>query len=258
MNTTKRVLCLLLVLVMLVCAFAGCTEKPNNNGPTDTDETTGDGTKDDDDESDDDGEESTIPEDIDTSHLNDSYIWEDKVQEYRILSRSSTAYEFESPDTGTLSGVQQAVFNRNSTVEERCNIEITVIPQAGDWIAVPGNAEFMQTVRNNGKLESSAYELIATHQAYLVNLAVEGCGWDFAELPGVDLTKRWWSAAFYETANYKGAQYVAYNPAPLSNDYKKGTRGSFPKVVFVRTYFIFGLRYRAPKEHTEPCGNEYH
>ena len=209
MNTTKRVLCMLLVLVMLVCAFAGCTEKPNSNDPKDTDETTGndDGTKDD--ESDDD-EESTVPEDIDTSHLNESYMWEDKIQEYRILSRSSTAYEFESPDTGTLSGVQQAVFNRNSTVEERCNIEITVIPQAGDWVAVPGNSEFMQTVRNNGKLDNSAYELIATHQAYLVNLAVEGYGWDFAELPGVDLTKRWWSAAFYETANYNGAQYVAY------------------------------------------------
>jgi len=218
---TKRVLCLLLALVMLVCAFAGCTRNPaDKGGSTDTNETTGEqggnndatggGGDGDDETTGDDDTEETIPADQDTSHLKDEYQWGEGIQEYRVLSRTSTTYEFVSPEEGTLSGVEQAVFDRNSAVEERCNIEINVTPLPGDWVGNGGNPEFMQAVRSNNMLKNSQYELIATHQAYLINLAVEGCGWDVTQLPGIEITRRWWSEAFYETANYNGAQYVAF------------------------------------------------
>ena len=215
MNTMKRVFCLMLVLATIICAFAGCNDNSKPNEPKETDDSTTadkdatDGTTAGDDDETTGGDVTTGEDDISTDHLQQTYKWGDAVQEYRILSRSSTTYEFEAPDTADLSGVEQAVFDRNAEVEERCNIDIIVIPQPGDW-ATGGNPEFMQTVRNNSRVQTSAYELIATHQAYLVNLAVEGCGWDFNELPVVDLSKRWWSEAFYETANYNGAQYLAY------------------------------------------------
>jgi hypothetical protein len=84
--------------------------------------------------------------------------------EYVILSRSSTSYEFETPTGNSLSGVDQAVYNRNAEVMERTNVEISVIPAAGEW---NDRGSFMQTVRTDSKLTSSEYSLIATHSGLM-------------------------------------------------------------------------------------------
>ena len=209
MNTTKRLLCLLLVLVMLVCAFAGCTEKPNDNDPKDTDETTGndDDTKGDDDESDGDdiSDETTDPRKADT--LLPSYSFGEGVQEFVILSRRSTTYEFEASSEGKLSGVEQAVYDRNSAVEERCNVDIVVSPLDGDW----GHLEsFTAALRENNNLPVSQYDLVGTHSAYLATAVLEGYSWDFNQLPNIDLTKIWWSEYYYNENNYNGAIYLMF------------------------------------------------
>ncbi|MBE6554458.1 MAG: hypothetical protein E7666_08975 [Ruminococcaceae bacterium] len=201
MNTIKRLLCLMLVLVIGLACFAGCNERPD---PSDKDESKTESSDESTEESTDDSDE-TVPSDL-ISGLEDYYKFADSTLPYRILSRSSTTYEFESASGLEGSAVEAAVFARNEEVMERCGVEITVEPIAGDWSS---RETYMAAVRNNGKLSVGEYELLATHSVYLMNLAVEGLAWDFNDLPNLDLTKRWWSEAFYEKSNYNGAQYIA-------------------------------------------------
>ncbi len=213
MNTTKRLLCLLLVLTMLVGVLAGCNDNSKKN-PDDTDDETsttagnGDENGNDDTTAGDDnttgGDVTEDPRKADT--LDPSYDF-GGVQEFVVLSRSSTTYEFESPKGANLSGVEQAIYDRNAATEERCNVEIKVIPLAGDW----GNLEtFTAALRENNSLTTSQYDLVATHQAYLASAVLEGYSWDFDQLPNIDLSKIWWSEAYYNEVNYNGAVYMMY------------------------------------------------
>ncbi len=204
MNTVKRIFCLMLVLAMCLGALVACQRPENDPKDTDEHETDDkDGTKDDESTSD---SQTALADDL-ISILDENYKFSDQTLSYRILSRSSTTYEFESAAGLDGTAVEAAIFSRNEEVMERCGVEITVEPVAGDW---GSRDSFMATVRNNGSLSVGEYELVATHSAYLMNLAVEGLGWDFSKLPNLDLTRRWWSEAFYNSANYNGAQYIAF------------------------------------------------
>lgn len=203
MNTVKKLICMLLVLVMCLGALASCNT-PDPKDPVDTDDATeGDGTT----GGGDDGSDDETTEDPSTRDDLVDFPGFETTQEYVVYSRSTTAYEFETPKGDNLSGVNQALFNRNAEVMQRCNVEISVVPAAGEW---SDKGAFMQSVRTDGKLDKSDYSLIATHSVYLMTLAVEGYGHDFSQLPNIDLSKRWWSAAFYEQTNYNGAQYIAF------------------------------------------------
>jgi len=209
----KKLICLLLVLVMCLGAFASCNNTPAEKNPNDgTDNTEGDGTG----NGETTGGDATTGGSLGGDDTEDDLSTRDDLvdfpgfettQEYVIFSRSSTEYEFKTPEAGNLSGVDQAIFNRNAEVSQRANVEISVLPAAGDW---NDRGTFMQSVRNDGKLAESEYALIATHSVYLMTLAVEGLGQDFAKLDNIDLSKRWWSDAFYEQTNYNGAQYIAF------------------------------------------------
>jgi len=204
MNTMKRLLCMLLVLVMCLSVLVGCRD--NTTDPKDSDTESQSGS---DDSSDDSGATSSGTQDDPKTRddLAENYSFGDGVQEYTILSRSTTTYEFESAAGLNGTAVEAAIFSRNEEVMERCNIEITVTPTAGDW----GNRDdFSALLRADAALPASAYDLVATHQAYLASLAIEGLGWDFNELPNIDLSKRWWSEAYYNEANYNGAIYMMY------------------------------------------------
>ncbi len=202
MNTTKRLLCMLLVLVMCLAVFAGCNGTTTD--PKDSDTET-DGGKNTDDSTGSTG--TTDTEDPKTiTGLQDSYDF-GGMQEFTILSRSETSYEFESEAGMSGTAVESAIYARNEEVMERCNVEIAVVPEIGDW---DNRETFMARVRNDSQLPVSEYDLIGTHSPYLMVLAVEGLGWDFSKLPNLDLTKRWWSEEFYNNCNYNGAQYIAF------------------------------------------------
>ena len=209
MGRIQKLFCLILVLAICLGAFAGCQNPDAGKEPTDTNEGTGDGDAtvggDPDDKTTDSGEETTVnPKEADD--LIDVKPFE-STQEFVILSRATTTYEFESPENVQLSGVEQAIFDRNAQVVERCNIEFNIVPQAGTW---DDRDSFLTTIRTNGKLPVSQYDLIATHQAYLVSASIEGYGWDFTKLPNIDVTKAWWSEVYYDECNYNGAIYTMY------------------------------------------------
>ena len=96
----------------------------------------------------------------------------------------------------------ERVHGRNYYVMEHCNVEISVKTRMGNW---NNRDTFITAVRNNSAMGDSAYDLVATHSGYLLQLAVEGLGQNLAELPNINFTKRWWSEQYYEVANYNGA-----------------------------------------------------
>ncbi len=206
MNTMKRLLCMLLVLTVCLGILVGCQEKTND--PKDSDTETDDGKTDDGTDDSDDTSGSATNDDPKTrDDLNEYYSFGDGIEEYVILSRATTTYEFESAAGLNGTAVESAIFSRNEEVMERCNVEISVVPTAGDW----GDRDnFAALLRADSVLPNSAYDLVATHQAYLASLALEGLGWDFNELPNIDLAKRWWSEAYYNEVNYNGAVYMMY------------------------------------------------
>jgi len=86
-------------------------------------------------------------------------------------------------------------------------VEIVIAPLAGDW----GNLDtFTAALRENNSLGTSQYDLVGTHQAYLATAVLEGYSWDFNQLPNLELSKVWWSEAYYNEVNHNGAVYMMY------------------------------------------------
>ena len=117
MNTIKRLLCLMLVLVIGLACFAGCNERPD---PSDKDESKTESSDESTEESTDDSDE-TVPSDL-ISGLEDYYKFADSTLPYRILSRSSTTYEFESAAGLEGTAVEAAIFSRNEEVIDRKSV----------------------------------------------------------------------------------------------------------------------------------------
>jgi len=210
MSKLCKALCLILVLVMCLGVFAGCNNTPANNDPKDTDDgtatTAGDENGGDDDTTAGDDDSTATENPKERNDLDPEYIFEGKTQEFIILTRATTAYEFESP-TGELAGVEQAIFDRNAEVAERCHIELSIVPQAGTW---DDRDSFIATLRTNSLLPVSQYDLVSTHQSYLATATLEGYGWDFTKLDNIDVNKAWWSEVYYNECNYNGAIYMMY------------------------------------------------
>lgn len=200
-----RLLCVLLCVLVTAGVLAGCRKKPDNGKPSGTTAAPA---------NDSDAASDTEPADG-RDDLDDSYHFD---RDFRILSRKITdkfkESEFDSPSSIGSDTVANAVFSRNALVEKRADVTIKVIPLNGDWEAAKdgdsrgGNKKFEGRVRNDANADKSEYDLIATHSAYLANLAVEGLGMDLTQLEDINLTKRWWNEAYYNECNFKGSIYM--------------------------------------------------
>ncbi|MBE6554050.1 MAG: hypothetical protein E7666_06895 [Ruminococcaceae bacterium] len=203
MKTMNRMICLLLMLVICLGAFAGCNTPENPPEDTsDTDESKEESS------SSDDGSDDTVTtmDERERDDLKQTYDF-GGAQEFVILSRATTSYEFDSSKGFDGTAVEIAIYERNEEVMERCNLEFRLEPIPGTW---EDRDAFTTTIRTNAALPVSDYDLIATHQAYLVSLTLEGAGWDFTELSDINVNKKWWSKTYYDECNYNGAIYMMY------------------------------------------------
>lgn len=124
---------------------------------------------------------------------------------YDILSRELTAYEVESSEiSGDLVG--DAVHTRNVTIEDRFGVNVNVIKKPGNW---DNRDSFMATVTNSIMGGTHDYDLVMTHSAYIVNLALQGCGYDLYELENIDFSKKWWCQKYVDNAAVLGRAYTA-------------------------------------------------
>jgi len=177
----------------VVCAFAGCA------GKTGTDET----------------EENTtvaaLPGSEEGGDVTEE-INEDKLgkadfggSEYVILSRKRTLYEYQSTDEdGDI--VKSAVTKRNTDIEDRFNVKIVLVEEPGDW---GDRDKFIARVEKGWSSGSKTYDLVSTHSAYAVNIALKGFAYNMAALPDVDFTNKWWCPMYTENVTVDGAAYTA-------------------------------------------------
>ena len=142
----KRILALILALVMILPAMVSCDSKGDDNGPVEP----GILTKSD----------SIVPGDL---------TFEGET--FTVLCREDNAWsdvQHEiSADEGETELVNQAVYDRNLEVEERFGLEALVahaIP--GQWAV---GDDFVNTFKNSILSDSGAFDLIMSHQAYMVS-----------------------------------------------------------------------------------------
>ncbi len=187
----KRILCLLLVLTFAATALIAC-QKDNVDG-SESDSVSDVVT---------DTETESKPNDEDT--LNE---YDFGGAEYKILTRKSTRYEFDSENDKGLDSVNNAIFLRNENVKERFNVTIRFEETNGSW-----GSDFVE-VYGRYMTGWSDVTLTSAHFAMQQLASMQGYCRDLTTLKtedgAFDMTKEWWSKPFYENCNIEGKFYVA-------------------------------------------------
>lgn len=186
----KRFICLFLVLIVCAAAIAGCTDGGTKDDPGTSDSASTDSA----------AVESTVPE-------NQRDTLGDKKFDgtYRILTRTSTEYEFNSENTHGATNVNAAILSRNAAVEDRFGVKIEVEATPGDWGKRQDFLSKLETIMSSGN--SEGYSLVAGHSAVICSATWAGYAADMSALPNVDFNKVWWSDDFYRNCSVDGHTY---------------------------------------------------
>ncbi len=196
MNKT-RLLCGILASLLLIGTFASCGEvvEPPESAPADTQPP----------------EIVTEVETELTDELPDDLDYgEDEVV---ILSRYREGWTSGEIAVPELKGedVNDAVYERNKSVEERLNVKLVSIEEPGDsaYIVV----DKASTAVHAGTHE---YDILAAACYTSVNESINGTFADMRKSAYLDFDKPWWSQGFNEVVEYHGSQFTALGDALLS------------------------------------------
>ena len=86
--------------------------------------------------------------------------------------------------------LNDSVYKRNHTVEDRFNVDINYVSTGGVMNEVP--QALMKSVRSG----DTDYHLAISHTyASVPTMLSEGCLADFLAMPNIDLSKPWWNAS---------------------------------------------------------------
>ncbi|MCL2099400.1 MAG: hypothetical protein FWH24_03060 [Oscillospiraceae bacterium] len=116
-------------------------------------------------------------------------------------------------ETGDI--VNDAVYHRNKTVEERLNVRIKPIPSPGGypWL---DNDRFNDTVRNSVMAGSDDYDIIAGYAYFMPVLASEGIFYNWNEVSHIKPGEPWWCAGYNDQMTIGGKMYFITGDIALS------------------------------------------
>lgn len=198
----KKTICLLLALLTLT-ALCACAPENEGDDPAQTTAAPSDAA----DTTSADESSDTTPAEVTTGADEIDELGDVKFNNavFDILTRKSTSYEIKSDE---LSGdlVRDAVYERNSAVEDRFAVDINIIELDGDWGA---RDTFMAAVANSVLGGTHDYDLVMTHSAYIVNIAAKGYGYDLNSLDEIDFDKKWWCRKYVDNASMFDRAYTA-------------------------------------------------
>ena len=124
---------------------------------------------------------------------------------FTILCRTTDLDEMYS-ETETGDVVDDAVFQRQSVLEESLNIKLKVIDVTGDW----SNREtFLKYVSSSIQSGDDAFQLVASDMNYMPPTILKDYYMDINELPYVDLSNPWWTKGFIDNVTINGHTYAA-------------------------------------------------
>lgn len=108
---------------------------------------------------------------------------------FTILLRTEWDYEF-VVDTMTGDLISDAIYQRNTVVEERFGVDFQYVDVKGAWNDRTG---FLTTVSNAVSAGDGSYDMIAGYQAYMITAAMAGNLYNINDMPHIDPSKAWWS-----------------------------------------------------------------
>jgi hypothetical protein len=123
-------------------------------------------------------------------------------REFNILLRGKLAYEFDAELTGDV--LDDAIYNRNRTVEERFNIKIVTHP-----IGNANNSNILEVADKSILAGDDAYQLLAGYTYHCAPGSVNGNYVNWYDVPNVNFDKPWWSKGFIDEASVNGKVFVA-------------------------------------------------
>lgn len=186
----KNTLALLLSALLLASALSGC-----GNG-TVSDETTPAGT-------DTTSTDTTAVDTELTTDLPDGLRFDGAT--YTILSREDLDWENEMC-TPELNGdtVNDAIYNREITVEDRLNVAIDAYKTPGIW----GNEwAFFDKIRAAVQAGDASYQLVAGYAYYIPSLATEGLFTNLLDVNYLNFDKPWWNSSLRDELTLYGQLY---------------------------------------------------
>ena len=134
-------------------------------------------------------------------------------KEVIFFTRSDDTYHAIEMDTdATINDtVNDAVFYRNATVEDRLGVTIGQISQPGCW---GSHESWLQTMRNSVLTKSGDYDCAAIYASQGSALATEGMYYNVKDIDYLDLNKIWWNQSLlsdlelFDTIYFLGGDLV--------------------------------------------------
>lgn len=136
-----------------------------------------------------------------------------KGEDVVILSRAFTGWTWDEVAVPELNSepVNDAVFNRNLTVNDRLNVNIVSAA-----IEDADQGKPITEIKNAVLAGSEDYDLLAAACYLVLQTTLEGTFRDMADLEYLDLEKEYWTQDYNEVVSYNDSQYSATGMIALS------------------------------------------
>lgn len=193
----KMLLCWVTVVLLCFTALVGCARDKDESPDSDT------------------AQSDTVPDvtqtDSETTVFDADTLGEHNFNgaRYNILARETSSYEWDSNSTLGTSTVNNAIYMRNESVEDRFNVNIAVEVADGAWKNTAADCPWYSKYETSTMSGWNSYSMITGHFAMTQRAAVAGLCYDLGTLDAIDMRKEWWSDQFYEACNLDGRLYVA-------------------------------------------------
>ncbi len=183
----KKLIVLFLLLSTVLTLFVSCKEETPVN---------------------DDREKMTGEEEVPLPEPKEEY----KNRELSIAYRDGYDYEWAYVEEEAGSVINDAIFDRNASVEDRYGIILSLLP-------IENTYDFFIPIDNAILAGDGTYQLVAAYRYRLAPQTVTGNYLDFYKMPSIDLDGEWWDRGFTDAASYNGHSYVLSGSLSLSHMY---------------------------------------
>ena len=128
--------------------------------------------------------------------------------EYRIVTSDGKSETLDC-DATTGDVIDDAVYERNTTVEERFNCTITVVEDE----LYSDASKFMTTAVTAGE---DAFDICSFHVVGLGQISISDYFMNWYDIPHIDFSKPWWSDSTVNDLTYSGVCVTAIGDMALS------------------------------------------
>ncbi|MBO5293748.1 MAG: hypothetical protein J6B71_00660 [Clostridia bacterium] len=155
----------------------------------------------------------------DTTDLADQVLPASKAEyvgkEFKIIYRDAYSYEWEYVEEDAGATINDAIFERNSAVEDRYDIWLAYHPVANASF----ENDFLSPIKTSVLSGDNTFQLAAGYEYRLAYNSTLGDFLDWHQISNVDLEADWWDGNFAKAAAYRDRAYVMTGSLSLSHLY---------------------------------------